>query len=79
MSASLPSRQQIPPPRPRPSPTIRERLGSLQQQVARIREENVRYLEKDHHSYADGPLHKDRETRLRRILEELASLAKKFS
>lgn len=78
MSASLPSRSQIPPPRRRASPTICERLRTLQQEVVRICEENTRCFEKNHHSYADKYLRKDREARLVRIREELDSLARKL-
>jgi len=56
---------------------IRERLQILRLEVAKIWEENRRYLEKNRHNYAEEQLHKDRETRLVRILEELTGLTKK--
>jgi hypothetical protein len=57
--------------------TIRERVSSLQQEVARIREENQHYLTKRHHHRAEEVLHADREARLLQILEELNALTKK--
>jgi hypothetical protein len=56
--------------------TISERVRSLQQEVARIREENQRYLLKHRHTWQEQQLHGDREQRLRQILSELAQLAK---
>jgi hypothetical protein len=56
---------------------IRERVSSLQQEVARIQEENRQYLAKRRHNHAASALHRDREGRLVQILEELAALTTK--
>jgi hypothetical protein len=55
--------------------TISERVRSLQREVARIREENQRYLLKHRHTSQEQQLHGGREQRLRQILSELAQLA----
>jgi hypothetical protein len=55
--------------------TIRERVSSLQQEVARIQEQNRQYLSKRHHNRHEEVLSGDREARLVQILEELAALA----
>jgi hypothetical protein len=57
--------------------TIRERVTSLQQEVARIQEQNRQYLAKKHHNRHEEVLSGDREARLVQILEELAALANK--
>ena len=41
--------------------TIRERVRSLHQEVARIREENQRYLLKHRHTWQEQQLHGDRD------------------
>jgi len=56
--------------------TIRERVSSLQQEVARIEEQNRQYLSAGHHSHVAAALHRDREERLVQILEELGPLTK---
>jgi hypothetical protein len=57
--------------------TISERVSSLQQEVARIKEQVRLYLVKRHHNRQEEVLHRDRESRLLQILEELDALTKK--
>jgi hypothetical protein len=57
--------------------TIRDRVVSLQQEVARIQEQNRQYLAVKRHSHAAAALHRDREGRLVQILEELSALTKR--
>ena len=56
--------------------TISERVRSLQQEVARLRAENQRYLSQRRHDWREQRLHRDREEQLRQILDELVQLTK---
>jgi hypothetical protein len=59
------------------STTIRDRLNSLRDEIAQIQEQNRQYLATKRHSREGADLHHGRESRLVRILEELATLGEK--